>query len=113
MPTLTIDILLIDMDEYRLQDGWGRGGKRGSHRVERFPRALVSCLRIASKQDYEVFIPSLLPAKFSARDYMLTTGLTARRGNSALRFLTTYGLLVRAKKGRKYIYERKTTSEKD
>lgn len=106
MPNLTVDVLLIDMDEYRVLDGWGNGGKRGSHRIERFPSEALSLLRLTSLQDYMSFVPTELENGFTAREYAKLTHLTPRRANSALRLLVSLGLLAREKEGRGYLYRR-------
>ena len=56
-PNLSIKLILLDMEEYRLQDGWGRDGKRGSHRYDRVPTRLVDETVINEPRDYMQFIP--------------------------------------------------------
>ena len=34
--------MMMDMEEYRLLDGWNKDKKRGSHRMERYPIAIDS-----------------------------------------------------------------------
>ena len=48
-PNLTVVLLLVDLDEYRLRDGWSRDGKRGSHRTERFPTAMGDSLALSCR----------------------------------------------------------------
>ena len=36
-PNLSFLPVLMDLEEYRLMDGWSRDGKKGSHRIERIP----------------------------------------------------------------------------
>lgn len=36
-PQLTVELLLIDAEELRLCNGWGKGGKRGATRIELLP----------------------------------------------------------------------------
>ena len=52
-PNLSIKLILLDMEEYRLKDGWGRDGKRGSHRYDRVPTRLVDETVINEPRDYE------------------------------------------------------------
>lgn len=101
---LTLDVLLIDMDEYRRQDGWGKGGKRGSHRSERFPVDLAEHHTFRTPDDYRAFLPSALGERFDAAAFAKLTRLTPRRANSALHVLMAIGLLKREAEGRKYVY---------
>ena len=34
---LTVKVVFLDMEEYRLLNGWSRDKKRGSHRYDRIP----------------------------------------------------------------------------
>ena len=40
-PGLQVCVLLLEVEEYRLLNGWGNGGKRGSTRFDRIPLALL------------------------------------------------------------------------
>jgi hypothetical protein len=53
-------LLFLDMEEYRFQDGWGRDGKRGSNRYERFPTALRGRVDLATPAQYAP-LPALCP----------------------------------------------------
>lgn len=109
---LTLDILLIDMDEYRRMDGWGKGGKRGSHRAERYPSALAERHTFHEIRDYLAFLPPELGDAFDAASFAKATRLTPRRANSALHLLMHIGLLERQAEGRKYVYSVKKSTER-
>ena len=74
-PNLTIEPLLIDMTEYRMQDGWGRDGKRGSHRFDRMPEGLYDELVLHEPADYAAFLPPGLPEEFTAKEFGDTVGI--------------------------------------
>ena len=74
-PNLTIEPLLIDMTEYRLQDGWSRDRKRGSHRFDRMPEALYDEMILHEPSDYAVFLPPDLPEEFTAKEFAETVGI--------------------------------------
>lgn len=108
-PGLTIDLLLVDMDEYRLRDGRGQDGKRGSHRFDRIPTALAGELVLASPRDYLAFLPYELPAEFTASELEAASGARLGRRESfasVLRILEQLGLVERTgeKKGRSYLW---------
>ena len=49
---LTIVLLFLDMEEYRLLNGWSRDKKKGSTRYDRIPTALVEEVEIDDIRDY-------------------------------------------------------------
>ncbi len=104
---LTIELLLIDMQEYRLQDGRRRGGKRGSHRMERYPLSLADRLLLTCTADCTPFVTSDLPNPFTAAAYGKVAHLSERQTARALWCLSRAGLIFRdGKDGRKILYRR-------
>ncbi len=65
---------VIEAEEYRLLDGWGRGGKRGSHRYELLPRALTEVYRLSTREDFCAHFPEM-PAEFTAKEFGKSTRL--------------------------------------
>ncbi len=103
-PNLTVKLQLIDIEEYKLQDGWGNDGKRGAHRVERVPVTLGETLEIRTPDDLKGCLPAKLPARFTAADYQKCTRLRSRRLSAALKLFVETGVVSRTKEGNKYIY---------
>lgn len=104
-PHLTIDLYLTDMEEYRLQDGWGRNGKRGSHRFDRIPTNIVHELRISDKRDYLAFVPPDLPEPFTAAQMAAAAGQRGKAFSDTALLLTELGILNRVgKRGHAYLY---------
>lgn len=111
-PRLTIRLMLIDMEEQRLADGWSRDGKRGSHRAERLPRMLVDTLTLADPADYRGLIPPALPAAFTAARFGQVARLQGRTLHGTLKVLLATGALRRERKeGNAWIYERTDIEE--
>ena len=75
-PNLTIRLVLMDAEEQRLADGWGREGKRGSHRAVLLPLSVEGVLDLKAPADYAALIPPTLPAAFTA-DMTLNVNMTA------------------------------------
>lgn len=107
-PRFSIRLLLVELEEYRLADGWSRDGKRGSNRYERFPTALLGDVMLASAADYAAyFLPPALcdrtdgegiPIPFTAAEYAKASGIRGRATYSMLRLLCTLGLLEQTEK---------------
>jgi hypothetical protein len=73
-PRFRLIFPVIEADEYRLLDGWGKGGKRGSHRYELLPRALVEVYRLSTREDFVKIFPET-PAEFTAKEFGKLTRL--------------------------------------
>ena len=88
-PRLTVSLLFLELEEFRMQDGWGRDGKRGSNRYERIPTALCGRVDLRTPADYAAYFlpqePTAFPdGYFTAAGYARLTGIRGR---------TTYGIL--------------------
>ncbi len=106
-PGLSICIVLIDMEEYKLLNGWSRDKKRGGCRKDRVPIQIKKTISISSLQDYEQLIPDTLDSTFTSKDFKKHTKLTLRSAQLALNVLAFLSAVERiGKKGNAYIYER-------
>lgn len=105
-PNLHFCIVMLDLEEYRLLDGWSRDKKRGSHRYDRIPLAIFREVRIDRPEDYMQFIPYPLPEPFTLKEFQKSAGASPRTAQNALTVLRRLGLVVqRGKAGNAYLYE--------
>lgn len=103
-PNLTVRLVMLDVEEQRLLDGWGNGGKRGSHRAERLPLALGEQITLRDAADYAALLPPDLPVPFTAAQFGKAARLQGRNLQGTLKVLLSVGVLRREKDGQKYIY---------
>ena len=103
-PNLTVRLVMLDVEEQRLADGWGKDGKRGSHRVERLPLALGESVTLTAPADYRVLLPQDMPAEFSATQFGKAARLQGRKLSGTLKVLLETGILTREKAGRTFLY---------
>ena len=97
---------VIEAEEYRLLDGWGRGGKRGSHRYELLPRALVAVHRLSTRADFAAHLPEM-PAEFTAKEFGKATRLRGYDLYDALAVFEGLGLLEKCgTRGRAALWRR-------
>ena len=109
-PNLTVRLVLIDAEEQRVADGWGNGGKRGSHRAVLLPLSVEDTLDLRCSADYAALIPTGLPAAFTAAQFGKAAKMQGRNLNGTLKVLLDRGVLKREKKeGNAWVYERKIT----
>jgi len=88
---LRLVLPLIEVEEIRLQNGWGKGGKRGSVRYDRFAMALCDEVVLSCPDDYAAqFLPppDVLPAPFTAAEYARAVGVRGKATYTLLRMLT-------------------------
>ena len=105
-PNLTIRLVLMDMEEQRLADGWGNEGKRGSHRAVLLPLTLEDTLTLTCAADYAALVPATLPEVFTATLFGKAAKLQGRHLSGALKVLLDRGVLTREKVGREWQYTR-------
>ncbi|MBQ8683777.1 MAG: hypothetical protein IJ518_04615 [Clostridia bacterium] len=103
-PNLTLRLVLLDVEEQRLADGWSRDGKRGSHRADRLPVALGDSVTLHAPADYRVLLPEGLPDTFTAAQFGKLSRLQGRKLNGTLKLLMALELVTREKVGREFRY---------
>lgn len=104
-PNIKFHIILMDMDEYRLLDGWSKDKKRGATKCDRIPTKLVDEIHINSIDDYSLFLPEKLASTFTVRDYKAATNTQQRDAGVAVHILTYVGAIKKVgEKGRAYLY---------
>lgn len=101
-------LCFIDIDEYRLLNGWNATKKRGSTRHDGIPRELVQEIQIQRLEDYYCFLPEDLPIHFTTKDVQKSAKIPQSYATTLLHILHYIGLIERiGKAGRAYLYQRK------
>lgn len=107
-PNLNFDILLIDMDEYRLLNGWSCDRKKGSVRCDRKPLLLYDVIEINNKNDLNKILPfELTSEEFTFASFSKALKLKGRTAAYSLNTLFKYGYIKKVgKRGNAYIYKK-------
>jgi hypothetical protein len=106
-PNLRILVPVLEVDEYRMLDGWSYNRKRGSHRFERMPTNLIDIIEISTDRDYLKYIPENCSDVFGASEFAKGCKIDSRSASAILKVMEARGVLVRvANKGRAYQYTR-------
>lgn len=96
---------LMDVEEYRLLNGWSADRKKGSRRYERIPVGLYDEVVIERREDYLRFLPYDLPEEFTVADLAGCAKLPLRTAGETLNILHFLEIVERTgKKGRAYLY---------
>ena len=106
-PNLTVIGPVLEMDEYRLLDGWSRDRKRGSHRYERIPTDLLDMIELKTDDDYRKYVPETCPESFTVQDFSSGAHIDQGTARAVIKVMEARGVLAfKGKDGRKYLYER-------
>lgn len=97
---------LIDMEEYRLLNGWSRDKKKGSDRYDRIPTTFVEEVAIDCREDYMQFIPYDIPESFTTKDFAKCAKIPVRLAQTTLLILHDLAIVERVgKQGNSYLYQ--------
>ena len=108
-PRFSLCLPLITVEEYRLLDGWGKGGKRGSHRFELIPLTLEDTCRLCAREDYAALFPQneQLSVPFTAKTFGNVTRLKGYDIYDALAVFEALGVIEKCgKEGRAALYRK-------
>ncbi len=98
---------MIDMDEYRLLDGYSADRKRGSNRFERIPTALAGEALLASANDHKALLPAELETEFTAAQLAKAIKRPNSIAYAVLRVMTKVGAVIPCgKKGRAKLFKK-------
>lgn len=103
-PRFSIRLLLVELEEYRIANGWSKDGKRGSDRYQRIPTALLGDVTLRTPADYALyFLPPALtspsegpPLLFTAATFTKATGIRGRATYGTLHTLERLGVIQRS-----------------
>jgi hypothetical protein len=105
-PNFRLHLVFVDVEEYRVKNGWSRDGKKGSTRKERIPVEMVRTVVCECLADYAQLLPASLSFPFTVPQYAKAAKCTPRSASRAVWTLTQIGLLTRVgKQGNAYLYE--------
>ena len=103
---LRIRPVLLDMEEYRLLNGWSRDKKKGSSRFDRIPKDLVEEVEIDCRQDYLQFVPYELEEPFTAKTFAKAAHIPVSLAQVTVHILNYVGVIRQVgKQGNAYLYE--------
>lgn len=104
-PNLSFAFPLIDMDEYRLLNGWSKDRKKGSNRYDRMPLALFDEVQFDRPEDFIQVIPYELE-EFTVKEFAKAAKIHCDLARVTLHILHSMKLVDRVgKRGREYLYE--------
>ncbi len=109
-PRFSLRLLLLEIEEYRILDGYGKEKKCRASKYERFPTALLGDVRLYEPEDYAFyFLPeSMGDEPFTAAEYTKASGIRGKAAYSMLHLMVKLGILTEGEKlGRSMTFLRK------
>ena len=104
-PHLSVVILMIDVEETKLLDGYGPTRKKRATKYDRLPLRLVEELHLTCPEDYRMLIPIELE-RFTSAEYAKATRIDRTVATWAMQILHEMGVVERVgKQGNAYVYE--------
>lgn len=104
-PNLHLCFPFLEVEEYRLLNGWSRDKKKGSHRCDRIPSALLGEVRINQLKDYVQLIPPDLQEPFTAKELAKAVKERNETATKVLHILNYLHIVERCEnRGRAYTY---------
>lgn len=104
-PNLRLRLLLLDIEEYRLLNGWSKDKKKGSSRFDRIPVALAEEIEIDCLKDYMQFVPYELEGSFTSKEFAKVAHIPVPLAQTVLNILYHVGTVTRVgKEGSQYLY---------
>ena len=104
---LTVTVMLLEIDEYKLLDGWSRDRKKGASRYERIPVDLYDIIELSTPADFEKYIPEVCTNEFTVKEFSKAAKIREERARAVIKVFEKLSLIEKkGKRGRSYVYSR-------
>ena len=104
---ITVLAPMLEIDEYKLRDGWSRDKKRGAHRFERIPTDIYDIISLSCDDDFRKYIPESCTENFSVKDFALGAKINEYTARAVIKVMEARGVIAKGgKKGRAFVYSR-------
>ena len=106
-PSLTVTVVTLNADDYRLLDGRGKDRKIGATKLDCVPTELLSLDDLVFPEDLRVCVPEKLPKVFAREEFAKASHLKGRALWAVLKVLSEMRVILRApSEDRKHRYTR-------
>ena len=90
-PDLEIKIVMLEIDEYKFLDGWGKNKKNNATKFERIPIDIFDEITLCGARDYMMLLPPSLESPFTPHDLSKETKLNLRKSYAAVKVFAQLG----------------------
>ena len=104
-PNLKIRFLLLDMEEYKLLNGWGPQKKNNASKYDRIPLSIREEYIMECKEDYMQFVPYDIDEHFTTKTFGKSARIPRALAQTVLNILDYMEVVERiGKEGNAYVY---------
>lgn len=104
-PNLRIRLTFLNMEEYKLLNGWSRDKKKGSSRFDRIPVSIEKEVEFTCPQDYMQLIPYDIKEPFTSAEFAKAVKIRRELAQTVLHILNYLEVIEQdGKNGRSYQY---------
>ncbi len=102
---LTVKLLMMEMEEYKLLNGYGKDRKIRASKYDRIPLEILEEIVIERPEDLMQFVPLELEEPFTVKQFAKSAHIEERLASLAIKLYQYYGMMERiGKEGRAYVY---------
>lgn len=101
-PNFHFCVMLLEVNEYRMLDGYGKDRKKRATKVDILPYALQDEMYFYQAEDYKLFLSEALPPQFTSKDYGKTMNCPLWIAQRALNVLSLLHLIREVGKDGRY-----------
>ena len=95
----------MDVEEYRLLNGYSLDKKKGSHRYDRIPVELVEDKLLNTSKDFKELVPKELTEPFTVKMFQKATKLSLKKAGTAVNVLAHLDVIKQVGKEKNaYLY---------
>ena len=106
-PNLHFRLILLDVEEYRLLNGYSKDKKKGSRRLDRIPVEIYEDKFLNSAEDFKELVPKELCQPFTTKMFQKATKLSPQKASLAVNVLVYLDVIkLVGKEKNAYLYER-------
>ncbi len=106
-PRLKVRLILIDADEFRIKDGYGKDNKKYGKWLDKVPTDIIEEKEFERPEDYLQLLPESIPEEFTVKD-AVECGMSAKYAGLVIAFLYRINVIDKiGKRGRAYLYRLK------
>lgn len=111
-PDFRLCIVLLELEELRVLNGWSKDKKRGGEHCDRIPLALLDEVWFQCPADYLRLFPASLPEQFTTADYQREAKTSMREAQLVLHICHALGAAERVgKSGNFFLYQIQHTNK--
>lgn len=103
---LTVKLLLMELEEYKLLNGYGKNKKIRASKYDRIPMDIIEEIVIERPEDLMQFVPLELEEPFTKKQFAKAARINDRVASLAIKLYQYYGMMEHTgKDGRSFLYE--------